>query len=110
MYYTAPDSGAPHGGSGHPSAGLLQGCEATLHTASGHTREAVILENGSTVSFDLEAVRTSNGWTVTSDGLAPPANNPVAFRTQFTNCVSAIEDKFRAEPDKAPFTAVSVFK
>jgi hypothetical protein len=60
----------------------------------------VILESKSAESFDLDVVRTSSGWTVTSDGLAPPIVNSTGLRTQFTNCVSAIEDKVRAEPEK----------
>lgn len=108
MYYTAPDNVAPVGGAARPATGLKQGCEAIIRTARGHAREVVILENGLPESFDLDAVRNSDGWTVTSDGLAPPSGNPVAFRTQFMSCVSAIEDKFRAEPEKAPFTATSV--
>jgi hypothetical protein len=89
---------------------LLQGCEAILRLPGGEKREAVTLGSDTAASFDLDAVRTADGWSVTSDGLSPPSDNPVAFRTQFTNCVSAIQDKYRAEPDKAPFSASMVFK
>jgi hypothetical protein len=100
MYHTVPDDAAPLGSSAaHAAVRLLQGCEAILRLPGGEKREAVTL-----------AVRTADGWSVTSDGLSPPSDNPVAFRTQFTNCVSAIQDKYRAEPDKAPFSASMVFK
>jgi hypothetical protein len=111
MYHTAPDNAAPFGSSApHAPVQLKQGCEAMLRVPGGEKREAVILESGTTASFDLDAIRTADGWNVTSDGLSPPSDNPVAFRTQFTNCVSAIEDKYRAEPEKAPFSAPMVFK
>ena len=100
MYSAAPDSGGPVGGYAHPPARLQQGCQAIIRSASGHFRESVILESKSAESFDLDVERTSSGWTVTSDGLAPPIVNSTGLRTQFTNCVSAIEDKFRAEPEK----------
>jgi hypothetical protein len=89
---------------------LQQGCEAILRLPGGDKREAVILENSNDESFDLDAIRTADGWTVTSDGLSPPSNNPVAFRTQFTTCLSAIQDKYRAEPEKAPFSGPVVLK
>ncbi|RDJ97552.1 hypothetical protein [Paraburkholderia lacunae] len=100
MYNIASDSGGPVGAHAHRPGRLQQGCEAIIRSASGHLRETVILESGSAQSFDLDAVRTSSGWTVTSDGLAPPSDNSGVFRTRFMNCVSAIEDKFRAEPEK----------
>jgi hypothetical protein len=112
MYHTAPEDAAPFGSSAraHAPVGLQQGCEAILHVAGGEKREVVILDSGKAASFDLDAIRTSDGWNVTSDGLSPPSDNPVAFRTQLTNCVSAIQDKYRAEPEKAPFPAEMVFK
>jgi hypothetical protein len=111
MYHTATDNVAPFGSSGsHAPVQLQQGCEAMLRVPAGDKREAVILDSSTAASFDLEAVRTADGWNVTSDGLSPPSDNPVEFRTQFTNCVSAIEEKYRAEPDKAPFSASMVFK
>jgi hypothetical protein len=111
MYHTVPDDAAPLGSSAaHAAVRLLQGCEAILRLPGGEKREAVTLGSDTAASFDLDAVRTADGWSVTSDGLSPPSDNPVAFRTQFTNCVSAIQDKYRAEPDKAPFSASMVFK
>jgi hypothetical protein len=111
MYHTAPDNVAPFGSSApHAPVQLQQGCEAMLRVAGGEKREVVILDSGTAASFDLDAISTAYGWNVTSDGLSPPSDNPVEFRTQFTNCVSAIEDKYRAEPDKAPFSAPMVFK
>ncbi|MGF6725450.1 hypothetical protein P3T43_004828 [Paraburkholderia sp. GAS41] len=111
MYHTAPDN-APAFGSSAPRVPmrLQQGCEAILHLPGGDRREAVILDTGNDASFDLDAIRTADGWNVTSDGLAPPGDNPVAFRTRFTSCLSAIEDKYRAEPNKAPFSEPLVFK
>ncbi|WP_144155474.1 hypothetical protein [Paraburkholderia sp. BCC1885] len=111
MYHTAPDNAAPFGNSGsHGPVRLQQGCEAILHLPGGDKRESVILDSGADDSFDLDAIRTADGWNVSSDGLSPPADNPVAFRTQFTNCVSAIQDKYQAEPDKAPFSGPEVLK
>jgi hypothetical protein len=60
----------------------------------------VILDNESVEYFDLDVARTSSGWSVTTDGLAAPSDNSAGLRTQFTNCVTAINDKFRAEPEK----------
>lgn len=110
MYHTAPENAAPFGSSAHASMRLQQGCEAVLLVPGGQKREAVILDSDTAASFDLDAIRTADGWSVTSDGLAPPGDNPVEFRTQFTNCVSAIEDKYRSEPEKAPFSGATVFK
>lgn len=110
MYLTAPENAAPFGSSAHAAVKLQQGCEAVLTVPGGQKREAVILESQSAATFDLDAVRTADGWNVTSDGLAPPGDHPVEFRTQFTNCVSAIEDKYRSEPDPAPFSGATVFK
>ena len=111
MYHTVPDDAAPFGSSApHVALQLQQGCEAILRVAGGEKRVTVILDSGKAASFDLDAVRAADGWNVTSDGLSPPSDNPVAFRTQFTNCVSAIQDKYRAEPEKAPFSAAMVLK
>ncbi|WP_090688782.1 hypothetical protein [Paraburkholderia phenazinium] len=110
MYLTAPENAAPLGSSVHGAVQLQQGCEAMILAPGGQKRETVILESRSAASFDLDVIRTADGWNVTSDGLAPPGNNPVAFRTQLTSCVSAIEDKYRSEPEKAPFSGEMVFK
>ncbi|MFM0389931.1 hypothetical protein [Paraburkholderia dipogonis] len=100
MYSAAPDSGGPVSGYNRRPARLQQGCLAIIRSAGGHFRESVILESESAESFDLNVVRTSSGWTVTSDGLAPPIDNSTGLRIQFTNCVNALEDKFRVEPEK----------
>lgn len=100
MYSAVPDSSGRSNTDAQASAGLRQGCVAIIRSGNGHTRETVILDSKSAGLFDLEVTRTSSGWSVTSDGLAPPSDNSAGLRIQFTNCVSAIEDKFRAEPDK----------
>ena len=111
MYHTAPDTVAPFGSSApHAAVRLQQGCEAILRLPGGEKREAVILDSATAPSFDLDAVRNADGWSVSSDGLSPPSDNPVAFRTQLTNCVSAIQDKYRAEPEKAPFSGAVASK
>jgi hypothetical protein len=83
---------------------LHQACAAMLQTAHNPEREVVILENDSGKTFDLDATHTPEGWRVTSDGLNSPSADTVGFRTQFTNCISAIQEKYRAEPEKAPFS------
>lgn len=103
MYGAAPESIAPGSGNAHAVGGLRQGCQATIRAGGREVREMVILENEPGASFDLDIVRTSDGWKVTSDGLNPPSVDPVGFRTRFTHCVNAIRDKYAAEPDKAPF-------
>ena len=100
MYSAAPDSGGPVGGYAHRPVRLQQGCQAIILSTGGRFRESVILESESAESFDLNVVRTASGWTVTSDGLAPPSDNSAGLRTQFMKCVNAIEDKFRAAPEK----------
>lgn len=102
MYGAASDNYAP--GSGAHAAGRLhQGCMAIIRAAGRDVRETVILEDEPGPSFDLDVTRTSDGWSVTSDGLTPPSTDPVGFRTRFTHCVNAIRDKYAAEPEKAPF-------
>ncbi|MGA7781210.1 MAG: hypothetical protein WCA85_26375 [Paraburkholderia sp.] len=76
---------------------------AIIRSQGRDVRETVILEDDPGASFDLDVARTFSGWHVTSDGLAPPSADSIAFRTQFTNCVSAVQDKYAAEPEKAPF-------
>jgi hypothetical protein len=103
MYGAAPDSVGPNGGKAHIAGGLRQGCQAIIRAGTREVRETVILEDEPGASFDLDATRTADGWTVTSDGLTPPSTDPVGFRTRFTHCVNAIRDKYAAEPEKAPF-------
>jgi hypothetical protein len=100
MYSAVPDSGGPIGAHAHRPARLHQGCQAIIQSVGGRFRESVILENESAQSFDLDVDRTASGWTVTSDGLFAPSDDSAGLRTQFTNCVNALEDKFRAEPEK----------
>ncbi|CAE6733529.1 hypothetical protein R69658_01926 [Paraburkholderia aspalathi] len=103
MYGAAPDNPAPGSGNTHAPGGLRQGCMAIIRAGGRDVRETVILENEPGPSFDLDVIRTSDGWSVTSDGLTPPSTDPVGFRTRFTHCVNAIRDKYAAEPEKAPF-------
>jgi hypothetical protein len=84
--------------SGRAASRSRQGCWAIIRAAQGETREAVILENVSGKTFDIDATRTATGWTVTSQGLAPESGDSAGFRQFVTNCVSAIQDKFRSEP------------
>lgn len=100
MYNAPPDNVTSGAGYLSPPARLQQGCEAIIRSSSGPVREAVILESVSAASFDLDAVRKTDGWAVTSDDFAPPSANPVEFRSRFTSCVSAIQDKYLADPDK----------
>lgn len=96
-------SAAPPSGNAHLPGRLHQGCMAIIRSQGRDVRETVILEDDPGASFDLDVARTFSGWHVTSDGLAPPSADSIAFRTQFTNCVSAVQDKYAAEPEKAPF-------
>ena len=97
MYGAVPHRDGSIGTSSH---GLQQGCEATIREPGGPFRESVILDSQSAEYFELEVSRTPDGWSVTTDGLAAPSGNSVGLRTQFTNCLAAIKDKYRAEPDK----------
>lgn len=100
MYGEPPERVISVGGYVHPSGGLRQGCEAIIRSSSGPVHEAVILESASAKSFDLDAVRKPTGWDVTSDNFAPTSANTVEFRSQFTSCVSALEDKYQSDPEK----------
>lgn len=97
MYGAVPHRDGSIGTSSH---GLQQGCEAIIRSPGGAFRESVILDSESAEYFEIEVSRTPDGWSVTTDGLAAPSSNSVGLRTQFTNCVAAIKDKYRAEPDK----------
>ena len=97
MYGAVPHRDGSIGTSAH---GLQQGCEAIIRAPGGAFRESVILDSASSEYFELEISRTPDGWSVTTDGLAAPSGNSVGLRTQFTNCLAAIKDKYRAEPDK----------
>ncbi|PQV44377.1 hypothetical protein [Paraburkholderia sp. BL21I4N1] len=103
MYGAVPENMAPGLGNTHATGRLRQACQAIIRAEGRDVRETVILEDEPGESFDLDATRTADGWTVTSDGLRPPSVDPVGFRTRFTTCVNAIRDKYAAEPEKAPF-------
>ena len=99
MYGAVPLRDGSIGLSAHGPARLQQGCEAVVRSARGAFRESVVLDSESAEYFELDVSRTPGGWAVTTDGLAAPINNSVGLRTQFTNCLTAIKDKLRAEPD-----------
>lgn len=99
MYGAVPVRDGSIGLSAHSPARLQQGCEAVVRSARGDFRESVVLDSESAEYFELDVSRTPDGWSVTSDGLAAPSDNSVGLRTQFTNCVAAIKDKLRAEPE-----------
>lgn len=103
MYGAVPENLAPGAGNTKTTGRLRQACQAIIRAGGRDVRETVILEDEPGESFDLDATRTADGWTVTSDGLRPPSVDPVGFRTRFTTCVNAIRDKYAAEPEKAPF-------
>ncbi|WP_321962221.1 hypothetical protein [Paraburkholderia sp. J7] len=100
MYGAVPVRDGSNGLSSHGPARLQQGCEAVIHSPRGAYRESVVLDGGSAEYFELDVSRTPDGWVVTTDGLAEPSSNSVGLRTQFTNCLTAIKDKLRAQPDK----------
>lgn len=99
MYGAVPARDGSIGLSAHGPARLQQGCEAVIRSAKGAFRESVVLDSESAEYFELDVSRTPGGWAVTTDGLAEPSSNSVGLRTQFTNCLTAIKDKLRAQPD-----------
>lgn len=98
MYGAVPFRDGSPGLSAHAPARLQQGCEAVVHSAKGSFRESVVLDSESAEYFELDVSRTPDGWTVTTDSLSAPSGNSVGLRTQFTNCLTAIKDKLRAQP------------
>ncbi|MEX3942103.1 MULTISPECIES: hypothetical protein [Paraburkholderia] len=98
MYGAVPFRDGSPGLSAHAPARLQQGCEAVVRAAKGSFRESVVLDSESAEYFELDVSRTSDGWTVTTDSLSAPSGNSVGLRTQFTNCLTAIKDKLRAQP------------
>ncbi|MEM5313301.1 hypothetical protein [Paraburkholderia sp. JHI869] len=100
MYGAVPQRDGSSGTYAHGSAGLQQGCEAIIHSPGGNVHESVVLDSASAAYVELDVSRTPGGWSVTTDGLTAPSDNSVGLRTQFTNCLSAIQDKYRAEPEK----------
>lgn len=99
MYGAVPFRDGSPGLSAHAPAKLQQGCEAVIRSAKGSFRESVVLDSESAEYFELDVSRTPDGWTVTTDSLAAPSGNSVGLRTQFTNCLAAIKDKLRAQPE-----------
>ena len=80
-----------------------QACLAMIRTPSGDdVQESVVLERGSGMAFDLSATRDGRGWDIRSDGVAPTAGNSAVFRELLVDCVSTLEDKYRAEPADMP--------
>ncbi|MEM5424898.1 hypothetical protein AB3X91_02400 [Paraburkholderia sp. BR14263] len=100
MYGAVPFRDGSPGLSAHAPARLQQGCEAVVRSAKGSFRESVVLDSESAEYFELDVSRTPDGWTVTTDSLAAPSGNSVGLRTQFTNCLTAIKDKLRAQPER----------
>jgi hypothetical protein len=90
-------------GSGGASSIARQGCWAIIHAGHRETREAVVLENVTGRPFNIDAKRTASGWTVTSQDIASETGGSTGFREFVTSCVNAIQDKFRANPESAPF-------
>jgi hypothetical protein len=84
--------------SGNGAAAGRQACLALIRTPFGDAQESVVLERGSGMTFDLSATRDGSDWDVTSDGAAPTADNSAVFRYLLVDCVSALQDKYRAEP------------
>lgn len=99
MYGAVPFRDGSPGLSAHAPARLQQGCEAVVRSAKGSFRESVVLDSESAEYFELDVSRTPDGWTVTTDSLSAPSGNSVGLRTQFTNCLTAIKDKLRAQPE-----------
>ncbi len=99
MYGAVPFRDGSPGLSAHAPARLQQGCEAVIRAPKGSFRESVVLDSESAEYFELDVSRTPDGWTVTTDSLAAPSGNSVGLRTQFTNCLTAIRDKLRAQPE-----------
>ena len=99
MYGAVPFRDGSPGLSAHAPTRLQQGCEAVVRSERGAFRESVVLDSESAEYFELDVSRTPDGWVVTTDSLAAPSGNSVGLRTQFTNCLTAIKDKLRAQPE-----------
>ena len=62
--------------------------------------QEVLILDGEGEPFDLEATRTTPGRDVTASGSSSPKSDPNVFRARFIKCVSALEDKYRSEPER----------
>jgi hypothetical protein len=85
---------------GGASAGR-QACLATIRTPYGDAQESVVLERGSGITFDVSAARDGSSWEIRSDGSAPTEGNAAIFHALLVDCVSALQDKYFAEPPGA---------
>lgn len=81
-----------------------QACIATIHTPYGDAQESILLERGSGKTFDISATRDGLDWDVSSDGTAPTAEDSSMFRYLLVDCVSALQDKYQADPGEVPET------
>ena len=87
--------------SGDGAAHGRQACLAMIRTPFGDAQESVVLQRGSGITFDVAATRDGGDWDISSDGAAPTSGTSAVFRFLVVDCVSALEDKYRAEPDDA---------
>lgn len=84
--------------SGEGDSAGRQACLATIRTPFGDAQESVVLERGSGMTFDVSAARDGLDWQISTDGAAPTARDSSMFRFLLVDCVSALQDKFQAEP------------
>ena len=104
MYEMAPET------NGFTSASRVhfrQGCYADIRDGGIVARERVVIQSESDQVFDLDVNRTPEGWAVTSDYEKPISPDSSTFRARFMKCLSGIQSKYQAQPEKVLFSRQS---
>jgi hypothetical protein len=104
MYEVASELGDLEGAS---PVHFRQGCYADIRDGGIVARERVVIQSESDQVFDLDVNRTPEGWAVTSDYEKPISPDSSTFRARFMKCLSGIQSKYQAQPEKVLFSRQS---